>query len=91
MRLMQVPIEGLAVFFAVLQFFCVEKNRWLCSRHVMGGPLPRAKFEERVPKAISVVSAGDGKLVGMQRGRAVRGKCKTFDSTKGFPGEDVAT
>ena len=91
LRLMQVSIEGLAVFFTVLQFFCVEKTRWLFSRHVVGGPLSRVKFEERVPKAISVVSAGDGKLEGMQRGRAVRRKSKTFDSTKGFPGEDVAT
>ena len=91
LRLMQAPIEDLTVFFVVLQFLCVEKNQWLCSRHVVGGPLSRAKFEERVPKAIYVVSTGDGKLVGMQGGRTVHRKCKTFDSTKGFSGEDVAT
>ena len=87
---MQVSIVDLAVFFTVLKFFCVEKNRWLFLRHVVGGPLSRVKFEERVLKTISVVSAGDGKLVGAQRGWAVCRKCRIFDSTKGFPGEDVA-
>ena len=88
---MQVSFEVLMVFFTILQFLCVEKNRWLFSRHVVVGPLSRGKFEERVPKAIFVVSAGDGKLVGMQGGRAVCRQRKIFDSTKGFPGEDVAT
>ena len=87
---MQVSFEGLTVFFAILQFLCVERNRWLLVRYAVVEPLSYGKFEERAPKAISVISAGEGKPVGTQGGRAVRRKCRIFDSIRGFPGEDVA-
>ena len=87
---MQVPFDGLMIFFTVLQILCVERSRWLFDLHAVVEPLLFGKFEERAPKTISVFSAGDGKPVGTQGGRAVRRKCRIFDSTRGFPGEDVA-
>ena len=90
MRLMRVIFEGLAVFFTALQFSCVERNRWLIVGDVVAGPLSRGWLEERVLKEILAVDVGCGRLVEAQRGRAVRRKCRVFDSTKGFPGEDVA-
>ena len=56
----------------------------------MVGPLSCGLLEERVSKEILVVVVGSGALTVMQRGRAVRRKSRTFDSTKGFPGEDVS-
>jgi len=88
---MQVPFEGLAVFFVVLQIFYIEKNRWPIVRNVVAGPLSRGWFEERVSKEIFIVIVGSGALTATKRGRAVCRKCRVFDSTKGFPGEDVAT
>ena len=88
---MQVQIDVLAVFFAVLQIFCVERNRWLFARHVVVGPLSRGQLEERASKEFFVVDVGDSKLAKAQGGRAVCRNSRTFDSTKGFPGEDVAT
>ena len=87
---MQVPFEGLAVFFTVLLNFGVERNRWLIVGQVVVGPLSCGLLEERVSKEILVVVVGSGALIVMQRRRAVRRKNRTFDSTKGFPGEDVS-
>lgn len=87
---MQVSIEGLAVFFVILQFFRVERNRWLLVGQVVVGPLSLGQPEERVSKEIWVVVVGGGALSEAQGGWAVRGKCRVWDSTKGFPGEDVA-
>ena len=42
------------------------------------------------PKKLSVRLVGDGKLVGKERGQAGSAQTKAFDSTMGFPGEDVA-
>ena len=89
---MQVPLEGLAVIFTVLQIFGVEKNRWQIMGHVVVEPLSCGLFEERVSKEFfAIILVGGGKLAAMQRGRAVRRKCRIFDGTKGFPGEDVKT
>ena len=86
---MQVPFEGLAVIFTVLQFFGVERNRWLTVGQVVVGPLSCGLLEERVSKEILVVVAGGGALAETRRGRTVRRKCRVFDSTKGFSGKDV--
>ena len=87
---MQVPVEGLAVFFVILRFFYVERNRWRNAKQVVVGPLLSNEFEERVPKEIWFVAVGGGALTETRRGWAVRGKCRLYDCTKGFPGEDVA-
>ena len=43
-----------------------------------------------VVKEFLVQLVGGGALVGRKRGRAVPLQTKAFDSTMGFPGEDVA-
>ena len=87
---MQVPVEVLAAFFVILQFFCVETNRWPFVEQVVGGPLLCGWLEERVSNEILVVAVGGGALIKPRRGRTVHKKSRVFDSTKGFPGEDVA-
>ena len=55
----------------------------------MVGPLSCGLLEERVSKEILVVVVDGGALTETRRGRTVRRKRRVFDSTKGFPGEDV--
>ena len=87
---MQVPFEGLAMFFTVLQIFCVEINWRLIVGQVVAGPLSCGLIKERVSKEILAVVVGCGGLMKTQRGRTVYRKCRVFDITKGFPDEDVS-
>ena len=54
------------------------------------GPLGYNGEGDAVAKEFLVCFTGGGKPVGKKRGRAARSQKKVFDSTKGFPGEDVA-
>ena len=54
------------------------------------GPLGHNGEGDTVVKEFLVCLIGGGKPVGKKRGRAARSQKKVFDSTKGFPGEDVA-
>ena len=86
---MQTSFEGLAVLFAVLNFFRVERNWSLVVRHVVAGPLSCSQIVERVSKEFFFAVAVGGASVLARGGRAVLWKCKTYDCTKGFQGEDV--
>ena len=48
------------------------------------------RVDDEVSKEIFVEPVDGGRLTGKNRGRAVPSKTKAFDSTMGFPGEDVA-
>ena len=54
------------------------------------GPLGYNGEGDTVVKEFLVCLIGGDKPMGKKRGRAARSQKKVFDSTKGFPGEDVA-
>ena len=86
---MQTSFEDLAVFFAVLFCFGIERNWSLTVRHVVVEPLSCSPIAERVSKEIFFVTAVGGASALVRGGRAVPWKCRTYDCTKGFEGEDV--
>ena len=86
---MQKSFEDLAVFFAVLFYFGVERNWSLVVRHVVVEPLPCSQIEESVSKEILFTVAVVGTSVIVRGGRVVSRKCRTYDCTKGYQGEDV--
>ena len=86
---MQTSFEDLAVFFAVLLCFGVERNWSLAVRQVVVEPLSCSPIAERVSKEIFFAVAVVGASVIVRGGRAVSRKCKTYDCTKGYQGEDV--
>ena len=87
---MQKSFEDLAVFFAVLIFYYqIERNWSLDVCHIVVGPLSCNQIAERVSKEIFFVTAVGGASALVRGGRAVPWKCRTYDCTKGFEGEDV--
>ena len=86
---MRVFFEDLAVIFIVLHFSGVETNRCPFAIQVVGGPLLSIWTEERVDKEIFSAVVGGDVPAKAKGGRAVPWEGKTFDCTKGFPGEDV--
>ena len=84
------PFDNFMALLLVLEFW-VEISRALSSSYyVVVGPLVRVRESECVVNEISVVFFGGAALTSMSRGRATPSKTSTFDSTMGFPGEDVA-
>ena len=63
---------------------------FLATCYAVVGPLGRAWEGELVAKEIRVQPAGSGVPMGEKRGRIAPLRKRTFDSTMGFPGEDVA-
>ena len=86
---MQTSFEDLAVFFAVLFCFGIERNWSLTVRHVVVEPLSCSPIAERVSKEIFFAAAVVGASAVVRGGRAVSRKCRTYDCTKGYQGEDV--
>ena len=78
-------------FFVVLIFVLVEIKSWALSgtHYVVVGPLVRNREVDEASKEIFAEPVGGGRLTGENRVRAVPSKTKAFDSTMGFPGEDV--
>jgi len=58
--------------------------------HVVAGPLVHIRESECAANAIFVVYIGGGRPVSTKRRRATPKETRAFDSTMGFPGEDVA-
>ena len=81
--------DDLAVLFVTMQIIRVERNWWPTVLHVVVEPLLRGWLEERVSKEIFPVAVGGGAPIKVGGGRAVPRKCKVYDCTKGYPGEDV--
>ena len=78
------------VFSLVLR--CKVEISWalLGAFYAVVGPLGRNWEGELVAKEILVQLVGGGAPVGKKRGRTTPLQTKTFDSTMGFPGKDVA-
>ena len=77
------------VFFTVLK--CEVEISWALSVvfYAVAGPLGRDWEGELVAKEILVHLVGGGAPIWGNRGRTAPLQTKTFDSTMGFPGEDV--
>ena len=88
---MGASVADLAVLFVILQLSGVERNWSLLASHVVAGPLSRFSIAERAPKEflLAVVGAGGSAPAAVRGGWAVFRKCRIFDCTKGYQGEDV--
>ena len=83
-------VEDLAAFFVVIFKFLVERSKEiLYALQVVAEPLVCMWDEERDSKVIFGLLVGGGAPTCTTRGRTVRQKKKMYDSTKGYPGEDV--
>ena len=78
------------VFSLILR--CKVEISWAFSGafQVVVGPLERVWEGELAPKEFLVQLVGGGALMGRNRGWVAPLQKKIFDSTMGFPGEDVA-
>ena len=78
-------------FLLILRFVMVEIKSWVLSgvHYVVAGPLVCNRVDDEV-FIIFAELVGSGAPAGENRGWAVPSKKRTFDSTMGFPGEDVA-
>ena len=77
-------------FFLVFRFW-VEISRALSlAYYVVVGPLVRDRERECVANENFAIFFGGAASVSVASGRATPWKKETFDSTMGFPGEDVA-
>ena len=80
----------LMAFSAVLQFWVEISGAFLSVLYVVVGPLLRSWGGESDAKAIFVALIGGCTPVGATGGRHIPKKPRQFDSTLGYPGEDVA-
>ena len=86
----RVLFEKFLVFLLTLR--CEVVISWDLSGvlNAVVGPLGYNGEVDTVAKEILVWLTGGGASVGRKRGRTTPSQKKVFDSTKGFPGEDVA-
>ena len=87
--------EGFLVVLKCLQFFTVRSTESLEVRYGVVVPLLHIWGEECVSKEFPVFIVAGGAVTGFPRGgRATRKESKyqsrNFDSTRGYPGEDIA-
>ena len=82
--------DDFAAFLTALEFWVIISGTFSAVYHVVAGPLVYGRESGWASKAIFVVYVGDSKSANAKRGRASPMKTRVFDSTKGFPGEDVA-
>ena len=83
------PYKNFVVFLSAFEFW-VEMSwafSWTC--YVVVGPLACEWESDKAAKKILIKPVGSGRLVGEEGGRATPVKTRVFDSTMGFPGEDV--
>ena len=78
------------VFFLVFDREVEISWAFLAAFYAVVGPLGRAWEGELVAKEFCVQLVGGGAPIGRKRGRTAPLRKRTFDSTMGFPGEDVA-
>ena len=76
-------------FLLVLIFWFAISGALSFTHYVVVGPLVHGRERECVANANFVIFLGGGALRNVTSGRATSLKKRTFDSTMGFPGEDV--
>ena len=86
--------EGLLIVLKCLQFFAVRSTEFLEMRHGVVVPLSCFREEECVSKEFSVFAVAGGAVAAfLWGGRTTRKESKyqarNFDSTRGYPGEDI--
>ena len=80
----------LMAFLAALQFWAEISGAFLAVLYVVAGPLVCRWGGESDAKEIFVAFVGGCKPAGVTGGRHMPKKPSQFDSTLGYPGEDVA-
>ena len=87
--------EGrLVVLMCLFSFVVRSKESWVLQQG-MGGPLLQLLGEECVAKVFSAFIVAGGAAASFPRGgratrSASRQQHRNFDSTKGYPGEDIS-
>ena len=76
--------------FLVIEFWVEISGTLSFAFYAVVGPLVRDREKECVSKAIFVTFFGGAAPASKTGGRATPLKTSTFDSTMGYPGEDVA-
>ena len=87
--------EGLLVVLICLFSFVERSKEFQALQHGMGGPLLRFLDEECASNEFSVFIVAGGAVASFPRGgratrSASRQQHRNFDSTKGYPGEDIS-
>ena len=77
-------------FFLDFEFWVVISGIFSTECYVVVGPLMQGRDKECVANAFLVVFVGGAASISAKRGRSTSMKTRVFDSTMGFPGEDVA-
>ena len=77
-------------FFLVLEFWVEISGILSFAFYAVVGPLVRNRENDSVANAIFVMFSGGAAPESKTGGRATPLKTSTFDSTMGYPGEDVA-
>ena len=90
LQLQGMSVAKSVVFSLVLRFWVAALRAFSLACYVVVGPLTRGREEMRVAKESLVIFFGGGALGNASGGRVKSTKTRTFDSTLGFPGEDVA-
>ena len=81
--------DDFMAFLTALEFWVVTSGTISAAHYVVAGPLVRGRESGWAANEILVVYVGDGKPADAGGGRAAPQKTRVFDSTMGFPGEDV--
>ena len=85
------PFANFTVFSLVFRFWVAISGDLSLVCHVVVGPLVRYREGECVANEYFLMFFGGGASSNMSSGRATPWKKRTFDSTMGFPGEDVVS
>ena len=88
---MRTFFDDFMVFLTAFEFWVVISGTISEMQYVVAGPLVRDRERGWAANEIFVVYVGGDKPVNAKGGRAGPQKTTVFDSTMGFPGEDVAT
>lgn len=82
--------EGLVVFFCCLELIRIVRSKVsLLMRHIVAVSMTCVWGEERVSKEFLILLFCGGARTESLGGRTAFCKKSQFDSTKGYPGEDV--
>ena len=82
-------VEGAVMFLGFLRFLVARSKEFLPLSQVVAGPLAWEWEDESVAKVIPDIIFGGAAPIFTTGGRASPTESREFDSTMGYPGEDV--